>query len=298
MSSKKYVASEMLLEATRRHRINLTLLVAETGIWAHPDVHARRLRETGSAAVFPNVRRARKGQGEQRGQILEGIRLDDNNYANIAIKRELGFGRGEIEGFEACHIWPLTCYDQRYHTAIANLVLLPRALASLSDHEVEIQAALQYRAFELYSWYPEGTPIPQKPAHYPSTWRSPEPPVLSSRSRSRRVEGKVINIGSAICDMSAEEQRMVTQRIKGWASKPHLNVHRIIGIVVRSNTCLSRDQLARAAEHATNTKNGYGAIASLLTSRANAYGRVLEDVDGFIRIHPAMEDIVRSFHWS
>jgi len=40
--------------------------------------------------MFQKVRRGRMGQGEQRGQILDGIRLDDNSYANVALKRALG----------------------------------------------------------------------------------------------------------------------------------------------------------------------------------------------------------------
>src|SRR3954452_22370015 len=176
MSFKKYVASEMLLEAARRHHIQLTRVVAESWLWAHPDVHARLLSETGCAAMFSKVRRARKGHGEIRGQLLNGIRMNDNSYANIAIKRGIGVRRLDIEGFEACHIWPLTCYDERFHTAIANVVLLPRALAGLSDYDVEIQASLQYRAYELCAWHPEDTAIPEKPSVYSSSWRPPELP--------------------------------------------------------------------------------------------------------------------------
>src|SRR5437762_445526 len=142
MPAPKYRGSAMLLEAMQRNQIHLSVLVAETGLWAHPDVHLRLLRESGCVARYPNVRRARLGQGEKRGQVVDGIRLDDNSYANLAIKRALGLGRNEAEGFEACHVWPRTCYDQRWHTALANLVLLPRALAGLSDHDQEIQAAL------------------------------------------------------------------------------------------------------------------------------------------------------------
>lgn len=123
-------------------------------------------------------------KGEKRGQILDGIRLDDNSYANVALKRALGLHRLQLEGFEACHIWPRTCYDQRFHTVIANLVLLPRALAGLTDHDLEIQASLQYRAFELYGWFPKGTPIPRKPSFYPSHWRDPESPSNVLRRRS------------------------------------------------------------------------------------------------------------------
>src|SRR5438093_78476 len=108
MATPKYIGPEMLLQAVQRHQIHLSVLVAETGLWAHPNVHHRLLHDSGSEAIFPNVRRARVGQGEKRGQVINGIRLDDNNYANVAIKRALGLDRRAVRGFEACHIWPRT----------------------------------------------------------------------------------------------------------------------------------------------------------------------------------------------
>jgi len=167
-------ASELLRAAALRHGVQLGVLVAETGLWANPEMH-RRLLASGSAAVYPNRRRCRAGQGERRGQTVANIVLDDNSYANNAIKHALGIDRKDLIGFEACHIWPKTCYDERYHTAIANLVLLPRALAGFTDHSAEVKLALQYRAFELYRWHPEGQPPPVQPQDYPRNWLPPMP---------------------------------------------------------------------------------------------------------------------------
>jgi hypothetical protein len=290
----------MLLQATQRHQIHLSLLVADTALWAHPEVHQRLISQTGCAAIFPTVRRARTSKGESRCQTIDGIRLDDSTYANTAIKRALGLDRSEVDGFEACHIWPKTCYDQRFHTAIANLVLLPRALAGLSDHDPEIQASLQYHAFELYSWHPEGTTAPQKPAFYPTKWRPPEPPNSPSRTyvvrndRPARNHSDPTDAGGGV---PPEERGLVTMRIREWATKPELNVHRIIGMVVRRGS-MSRYQLVGEVDRLTNSKNAYGAVSSLLTTKGNAYGRVFEDVAGTIRLHPALEDEIRSHRWS
>ncbi len=101
----KIIASDLLVRAVQRHRIHLTLLVADTGLWVSPEFHHRLARDTGAVAMFPKVRRARKG--ERRSQFLDGVRLDDNRYANVAIKRALGLGKGRAKGFEACHIWPM-----------------------------------------------------------------------------------------------------------------------------------------------------------------------------------------------
>ena len=147
----KYDASAMLLKSSTDHGIRLSTLVAETGLWAHPDVHAKLITASGSGAFFPDRRRYRPGQGEKAGQHVGALTLDNNSYANHAIKRALGVSRGNLVGFETCHIWPLTCYDERYHTTIANLVLLPRAIAGLTDHHIEVQTALQYRAYRCTS---------------------------------------------------------------------------------------------------------------------------------------------------
>jgi len=86
---------------------------------------------------------------------------------------------------------------------------------------------------------------------------------------------------SNLAGMSAEERRIVIRKIREGASRPDLNVHRIIGIVVRRGT-VSRHQLVAEIERVTRSRNASGALASLLTSRGNSYGRVLEDVNGTI----------------
>lgn len=165
----------MLREATARHGIHLSVVVAETALWANQEVYRRLLAEHGSSTYFPNMRRYRAGAGERRGEVRGTERLDDNSYANHAIKQAIGVRATDVVGFETCHIWPKTCYDARYHTNIANLVLIPRPLAGLSDHDPEIQAALQFRSYELYGWHPAECPAPTRPEFYPSVWLAPMP---------------------------------------------------------------------------------------------------------------------------
>jgi ABC-type microcin C transport system permease subunit YejE len=38
-----------------------------------------------------------------------GVGLDDNNYANVPIKRSIGLSRSEVVGLECCHVWPNSC---------------------------------------------------------------------------------------------------------------------------------------------------------------------------------------------
>jgi hypothetical protein len=221
------------------------------------------------------------------------VRFDDNSYANVAIKRATGLGKS-AEGFEACHIWPLTCYDERYHTAIANIVLLPRALAGLSDHAIEIQSALQYRAFELYGWFPHGVPQPIKPEFYPSNWREPQPDTLDVRiPPTTRTASQ-----PASDELSLEKRRELAGRIVDWSRRPDLNVHKIIALVVRAHDGINRKDLVTQVSDVTQSKSPYGAVASLLTDSGNAYGCVFLDSGGLIRIHPEVDKLVCSLAWN
>ena len=195
-------AADLLRDSAVRHGIRLSVLVAETGLWANPEVHRRLALDSPPGAFFPDRRRCRLGQGESVGQKIGQLTLDNNSYANVAIKRAIGIEPERLIGFEACHIWPRSCYDERYHTLIANLVLLPRALAGLTDHDPQIAAALQFRAFELYGWHPAEAAQPQRPPDYPDEWREPLP---FSPSVARSLAKRTLRTTSATNDIGAPD---------------------------------------------------------------------------------------------
>jgi hypothetical protein len=255
--------------------------------------------------------------------MIDGCRLDDNSGANQAIKKAVCGSVNRVRGFEACHLWPGTAYDARYHTVIPNLVILPRALAGLSDHDPHIGAVLRYRSFDVYGWHPDDQPPPDMPLGYPSNWRAPEQwtaeigMVLARRSANgSRSQGvlPVLPDGAPVLPtptvpiletfkplgdrMPADERTTVVRRIRRWANNPGLKVHRILGLVVRTQVALPRQQLAQAIEMETGSTNGYGAIANLLSSEHNCYGRTLIDVNGAIHLHPDVRDEILSHLWS
>ncbi len=168
----RYDGDEMLEAAARKHAIQLSLLVAETALWAHPQVHARLRATNGTGAFYPLMRRRRAG--EKDGAVVAGERLDSNVYAREAIIGAVGV-RFAAHSYHACHIWPDTCHDRRYYSVVANLVLLPSAIAGLSDHDPAVKAALQYRAYELYDWHPAEEAAPLRPGAYPTNWLAPQP---------------------------------------------------------------------------------------------------------------------------
>ncbi len=148
-----------------------------------------------------NCKYKRAYHHQKKGDYVDGVKLDDNTYANKAIKYAILEGLkkyGNIHGndihifsecesrFEACHIWPNTCYDARYHTSVANLVLLPREIASLTDHCDAVKELLQYEAWKRFQFKPEDKDIPQYPQYYKGKdiiWRcSPEEKIKDNES--------------------------------------------------------------------------------------------------------------------
>lgn len=134
-------------------------LIAEESIWVNP----AKMPKT---AVYPDKRR---GKPADKGKVIDGIKIDDNTYANKAIKNTISKDI-DFLNYQVCHIWPGTTYDERYHTHLANLVLIPRVIAGLSDFCPAIIDVLKYRAWELYGWYPEEESKPVRPEYYPEHW--------------------------------------------------------------------------------------------------------------------------------
>ncbi|SEH83517.1 hypothetical protein [Akkermansia glycaniphila] len=193
---KKIFANEELEYHLANLNIDLLPLIARCSIWAPKELHESCLTKNGCAAKSPMIRRKRSN--EKRGSTdIGGFRLDDNTYPNSQMKQCLKRYYGlDAEGYETCHIWNGTCYDARYHTAYANLVLLPRAIASLSDHNLLIQQTLRYRSFELYQWKPDEEKIPLKPNGYPKEWR--DLPTIFSKSANKYTP----SLNNHSCDIS------------------------------------------------------------------------------------------------
>jgi hypothetical protein len=158
----------------------LVQLIAQTAIFAHLDtveqvknslLGRKENRPNNGAknvtASWDNCTSIRNKK--LRGQTINGIYQDNNTRANQAIKRSILYtvkaSFRDLKGFEACHIWGLT-NDPRYYTSVMNLVLVPRALASLTDHSETVKDALKYRAFELFGFVPAGQSEPKMPKNY------------------------------------------------------------------------------------------------------------------------------------
>ena len=163
---------EGLMAAAKKLEINFISLVAETAIWSSPEVFIELKKSNPNGTWYPNRRRAKKN--EKKGTKQGNIVFDDNTHARNAIKKATGINE-EIKDYTACHIWTKSCYDHRYHTCIANLILVPSPIASLTDHHHHVVECLKFRAFEIYGWYHEEKETPTRPICYPSNWKDCEP---------------------------------------------------------------------------------------------------------------------------
>ena len=163
-NSGEYKADQNLQAALHASGCShLPELVARTALWATKKEYDECLKKH-SPAKYPKV--CRKSSDKKRGKQGD-MYYDDNSYPNAQMKASLK-KRGIIPiGYETCHIWERTCYDPLYHTCYANLVLLPRALASLSDHDETVKAILKWYAYEKFDHFiPNECVMPDKPEIY------------------------------------------------------------------------------------------------------------------------------------
>lgn len=145
----------------------LERIVARTAIWAtkddydaYPDgVHhpGTRRRKVGDANESNTI------ETDPRTKDVIKVTLDSNNKPNYMMKSMLRHRYGlEAEEYHTCHIWPGSCYDIHCHTSYANLVLIPSAIASLSDFDENIMKALQSHAYKLFRWFPYSENKPKR----------------------------------------------------------------------------------------------------------------------------------------
>ena len=194
----KYVCgfndSTINLQSIRGFELTACQLIAQSAIFCTKEVFEKVISgECGSyenkknngnkygSWYYCKYQRARVGQ--KRREVIGNITLDDNTYANSAIKyaileglEKYGIHKRDkqiFKGFEACHIWPNTCIDARYHTSVANLVLIPREIAGLTDHCDAVVELLKYEAWKRFGFKPEEEDVPQRPKYYKDViWRN------------------------------------------------------------------------------------------------------------------------------
>ena len=285
---RKIINGRDILTKTLTTPIIITLMdiVAATSIWVP-------VEKVSSNPVFPNVK---KGRAKDKGRIINDLRIDDNTYANRAMKEAISKSI-KFEDFEVCHIWPGTTYDERYHTLLQNLVMIPRALAGLTDHLDDIINMLKYRAWELYGWSPEGQSIPQKPDYYPTSWGLGVPDHITTSD-----DEDIISLEDYLeeldyeDDKEAEEIYKVRRRVPKWYNA-HDQINSIILDVFmklsdNGKNPVSREQLKDGAEK-RGVKDFMGNYNQMKNYGVNNHAKVFsEDEKKMVRLWEPVKDFI------
>jgi len=138
-------------------------LIARMSWWVNPNVyHAIQV-------VYPKTRRKKGGQ-EKRGQVIDEIRLWDNQPASSAFWLAMGKTTNKIKNFFVCHIYEESVWHPDHFTNLANITAFPKSLQSLSEWK-PIADVLKYHSYNIYGYKGPKKEIPTTPKYYPESWR-------------------------------------------------------------------------------------------------------------------------------
>lgn len=185
----------------------------------------------------------------------ENIIWDDNSAINYRFKKIIG--QSDCRNYVVCHIYSGLAHNPIIFSSVANLVLLPNVLAGLSDHCDMIKEMLAHRVYQLFRWYPEneGFFIPEYNEDYINLpWRDQ----------------------AAAESWESNKPHDLLKRLQRWSQKKQSIVYQAIKIAISHNSISCKEFADRLEGMAASPKI---TIASLMTDRGNAYGRVFEYAD-------------------
>ena len=172
-------------------------VISRASMWVNPNIYKS------IKIVYPKTRRKR-GVKEKSGQIINGVRLWDNQPASAALWRALG---GKISHSHVCHIYEGSVWSPDHFTNLANITAFPKGIASLSEWE-PIADVLKYHSYQIYGYKGPEDKIPEKPEYYPKIWENVDLPsqeeidyriaILKEQSRNRPTCNKKDSIGKFI----------------------------------------------------------------------------------------------------
>lgn len=147
--------------------------VAAHTIFLHPDTVA----QTGGEPLFPVIRDpTRRGVVDSVADVV--VMYDDNTTPTRAYLWSAQRSPGRDVQYN--HLWGDPRNPSTY-TALWNLAVTPAFLAKTTDgsNHPDVVAALRYRSYELFGYYPDGEAAPIRPSKYERlTW--PEMPEAVS----------------------------------------------------------------------------------------------------------------------
>ena len=85
-------------------------------------------------------------------------------------------------------------------------------------------------------------------------------------------------------------------KIDLWSTKPYLNVHKIIAIVIEIEN-ITKSELISKIVSLDISKNPIGAITGLMSENGNNYGKVFQEVGEKIEFCPEVKVKINSYKW-
>jgi len=136
-------------------------LVAQHSWWVPREVYEK------VPIVYPKTRRGRSK--EHRGQVVDGVRLWNNEPAIMAFWTACGKNPNQMKNYYISHIYEDSVKDPLHFTNLANLTAFPKCLQSLSEWE-PVNRVLKYHSFRTYQYSgPNGHGLPEL-EYYPHHW--------------------------------------------------------------------------------------------------------------------------------
>ena len=149
----------------------------------NPEI-VRELKE----AVFPVVRCIRRrGEDEFVEKYRKSVLYDDNTTPRWAFLWSHGYLKTSLpsSGWTLAHVWAKS-KDPEAYTHLANLVMMPECLASLSDKEGPLVKILRYHAQSKYDWRPNQEPVVEKPICFDDLEWNYLDPICNPREQVNR----------------------------------------------------------------------------------------------------------------
>lgn len=156
-------------ESLDEYALALAEIIVKKSWVPHPKV----VRALGRA-VFPTVRA--KKDHPRLSEIRQGKNVlgmyDDNTTPRWALLWAHGIrATGHPSGWTFAHVWE-NADDIEAYTHLANLVMVPECLASLTDKSGPLTTFLRWHAWTAYQWKPSSENEPAKPECYDELkWR-------------------------------------------------------------------------------------------------------------------------------
>jgi len=139
-------------------------LVSRISWWVNPNVYTK------IQVIYPKTRRKKGPTKEKRNQVIDGIRLWDNQPASTAFWLALGKTADQFKNFNVCHIYEESVWNPDHFTNLANITAFPTSLQSLSEWK-PIADVLKYHSYKIYGYKGPEDKIPPTPKHYPKLWK-------------------------------------------------------------------------------------------------------------------------------